>query len=268
MVNNQSKKNKKKMDDAEKIAESKVQSASVKQSNVSPDYSDVKLGMNQPLIFGKKGSKRKVASLKVNPLPFDKIMAVIDSTFKTMQQRPDIKTLKPQDALILSGTKVEDLMNALSIIVPDNYEPRGKTKTNLKTEHPKSWKSRAVNKEAMLSRMRELLADGRVIFFRVSGKLVFANVETFNFKKGSFYGSVWHICQIRKWLFQSERWKNKNGSSNGYEGFFKPLPFWENQGLTFADFEKVLSLAEEKIYLAWSTDGWDTNLLKEIIKAE
>jgi len=213
--------------------------------------------------LGEKSKPKRIATPRIDPLPTDKILRAIDKTFETKQQRPDIQGMNQKQGIILSGMLLAEIIASLPLIVPDEYVPKGKTKKDLKTQYPKSWKTKAINSEHIQNKMKQLLADGEIMTFRVDGKYIFANPKTFGLTKEAYFGSIWHILQIRKYMFQSTRWESSNGKK-GYDRFFIPNPFFD-ETFTRQDLEAFLTLKEEQIFEAWTPEGWDLPKIRELI---
>lgn len=217
--------------------------------------------------YKKKGStttKSKTGSTKtIDPMPKDKVVSVLQGIYEKNYDILTKKGLSPKNARKVAGSTVDEFRSNLNLIVPDEFTPKNPDGKRLKKAGKEGWKTEAIRKEGMLRKLKQFMADGSILIYRIDGKFHFQPTTTMGLSVEQFRHSIFHIMQIRNVLFAKRVVNGKvirqtQWNGDGYRTWFKedtPL------GLSLDEFENVLSNPEEKIWDAWKTTGFDKKAL-------
>lgn len=231
---------------------------------VSLDYSELNdnFDLDDEFEITTQGRERekKISEPRIEALPENRVIEVLAEVWDSNRESLIKQGFSSKNASRLAGCTYNEFMPYLNVIIPDNYKPRNKASQKLKSEGSADWKLTGVNKEAVNRRMKQLMAMGSIIIYKVNGKFHLVPTQSMVKNVNAYKGSIWHINQIRNILYNSEQW---NQGSNPYINLFKlsnPLD------LTTKEFEQALGLDKETLRSFWNTDsGFDTTKLKEAL---
>lgn len=201
---------------------------------------------------------KRIANPKVEAMPESAVLEVLRIVWEKNREQLLSHGFSKKNASKLAGCKTAEFRDYLDLVIPDDYTPKGKHKKNLKSEKPNSWKFDAVNNPAINRKMKELMAKGLVIIYKVDGRNHHVPTESV-ISPEIYNGSKWHINQIRNILYRSAQWK---GSETPYINFFSegnPLD------LSLKEFDKALGLDKDLLNSFWTKSGFDTTKLKEVL---
>jgi hypothetical protein len=208
----------------------------------------------------KEKAKPKVKKKKVIALIESKVLEVLSTVFEKNKGLLMKQGYTERNANKIAGSTISEFMNYLDLIIPDEFSPKNAMGKKMKKENSADWKLNAINVEHANSRMKELMAMGKIRIITVKGKSHFVPISSILKNSEAYIGSLWHIKQIRNILYNSKQWKS---ASQPYSRFFKdsnPL------NLTFNEFENVLSTDEKALEFMWTKTGFDHSQLKGLGK--
>jgi hypothetical protein len=214
-------------------------------------------------LTGKKttGVNVKISAPKVVALPTIKVLEVLSTIWTKNREKLISKGFSKKNSTNLAGSTLNEFMDYLDLVVPDEFEPKNQVGRKLKSEHSTDWKLNAVNVEHVNRTFKRLMANGKIRIISVSNKSHFVPISCMLKNVRAYYGSLWHIKQIKNVLYATKQW---NSVSQPYNAFFKA----ENPlNLTFKEFENVLSQEEKTLEFLWTSNGFDPTNLKGLGKA-
>ena len=204
----------------------------------------------------------KERKAKVVALPTKKVLEVLSTIWEKNRAKLIERKFSARNATNLAGSTLNEFMDYLDLVVPDEFEPKNQMGRKLKKEGSTDWKLNAVNVEHVNRTFKRLMANGKLRILSVSNKSHFVPISCMLKNTKAYYGSLWHIKQIRNLLYNTKQW---NSNSQPYNAFFKatnPLD------LTLKEFENVLSKNDETLEFLWTSKGFDPTNLRELGKVK
>lgn len=222
---------------------------------------DSVFGTTETFTYSLKGrakgsSKGHTIKTKIVALPESKILEVLGTIWSKNRTELINAGSNKVNANRMAGSTIEDFMDYLDLVIPDNYEPRNTLGKELKAKGSADWKLNAVNKEAVNRRMKSFLAKGSIIIYRIANKFHYVPTKSMITDTKAYKGSIWHIRQIRNVLYGSKQWRT---GTSPYREFFTPVP---PLNLTIDEFELLLAMDDKNLTVLWDKNRFE-NLTPE-----
>jgi len=214
--------------------------------------------------YSTKGTKAsaKVDKLpKVNPLPTNAIIKTLETIWDINNSDLIKKGFNKRQATFYSGATIKELMLGLETIIPDDYSPTNRVGKQLKSTKAKNWKLKAVGKETVNRRIKELVATGEVVIFSFDAKGHFVPISKMTSDLTKYIGSVHHIEQIKRHLHDKSQWLTLYR-----DWFIKKFPIPMNVDIN--EFDEILSLTNDVLRTFWNGKVFDLETLRTYIKKD